>query len=336
MTSPDPSIPEQSPPPPRRLRRTSDRRVAGVAGGLAEQFGLDATLVRVAFVVLAFFGGAGLAAYVVGAFVIPDEEGAPALGTRATVVLVAIGIAALLSAPVSIVLLLPVAIGVLVWRAFGGRVPGGLMRAAVGVVVVTGSILLGLAAGLAAAFGAGTAIAVAALVMGAVLILAGLRGGARWLIVPALALAIPATVVAAADLSLEGGVGDREYRPAGVSELRSHYRLGAGELRLDLRDLRLAPGQEVATDVRVGVGVAEVTVPPGVCVIAQGHVGVGVIDLLGRVNEGADVDDQRGGAARPGAPVLRLNLHAGMGELVVDRDPDGGHGSRLLDDGCTA
>ncbi len=47
----------------RPVRSTSDRVIAGVAGGLAEQLGIDAVVVRLAFVVLAFAGGAGVVIY---------------------------------------------------------------------------------------------------------------------------------------------------------------------------------------------------------------------------------------------------------------------------------
>ena len=47
----------------RRLRRSAtDRKIAGVAGGLARHLDIDPTVLRVLFVVLAFFGGAGLLA----------------------------------------------------------------------------------------------------------------------------------------------------------------------------------------------------------------------------------------------------------------------------------
>ena len=47
-----------------RIRRTTgDRRVAGVAGGLARHLDIDPLIVRVAFVVLTFFGGVGLLLY---------------------------------------------------------------------------------------------------------------------------------------------------------------------------------------------------------------------------------------------------------------------------------
>src|SRR3954471_11546406 len=43
-----------------RLRRSiTDRKVAGVAGGLGRHLDIDPLVLRVAFVVLVFFGGAG-------------------------------------------------------------------------------------------------------------------------------------------------------------------------------------------------------------------------------------------------------------------------------------
>jgi len=46
-------------------RSRSDRLVAGVAGGIAERLGVEATLIRLAFVVLAFAGGFGIVAYLI-------------------------------------------------------------------------------------------------------------------------------------------------------------------------------------------------------------------------------------------------------------------------------
>ena len=317
-------------PSPRRLRRSAgDRRIAGVAGGAADYFGLDPTLVRIGLVVLTFLGGIGLALYAVGAFVMPAEEGSPPLTTGAKIGIGVIAIAALCSFPFAggsaVVLVVPAAIGVLVWRLFGGRADPRLVRASVVVVAIAGSIALGIAAGIAAAFGAGTVIAIGVIAAGVALVIGGVRGGARWLVLPALMLAIPATVVEAADLKLKGGVGDRDYRPASVSELRPVYRLGAGELRLDLRDLRMDGSQQIDVTARVGAGRVEVTVPRGVCVQATGHAGAGAIDLLGRVNEGVDVDHERGGIAAAGQPVLRVHLKAGVGELQVNRRQRGPH-----------
>lgn len=56
------------------LRRSfDDRMLGGVAGGLARYFGVDAVIVRIAFVVLAFVGGAGIPLYLAGLLLIPEE-----------------------------------------------------------------------------------------------------------------------------------------------------------------------------------------------------------------------------------------------------------------------
>ncbi len=60
-----------------RLRRSrTDRKVAGVAGGLARHLDVDPLVLRVAFVVLVFFGGAGLILYGAAWLLVP-EDGAP-------------------------------------------------------------------------------------------------------------------------------------------------------------------------------------------------------------------------------------------------------------------
>jgi phage shock protein PspC (stress-responsive transcriptional regulator) len=61
--------------PERMLLRRSyhDRMLGGVAGGLARYFGVDAVLVRIAFVVLTFVGGAGIPLYLAGLLLIPEE-----------------------------------------------------------------------------------------------------------------------------------------------------------------------------------------------------------------------------------------------------------------------
>jgi phage shock protein PspC (stress-responsive transcriptional regulator) len=63
-----------------RLRRSAtDRKVAGVAGGLARHLDIDPVILRVAFVVLVFFGGAGLILYGACWLLVPEEgrESAP-------------------------------------------------------------------------------------------------------------------------------------------------------------------------------------------------------------------------------------------------------------------
>lgn len=59
----------------RLYRSRHDRRLAGVAGGLAELWGADPSLVRVVWAVLVFLtGGIALLVYIVMALVVPDED----------------------------------------------------------------------------------------------------------------------------------------------------------------------------------------------------------------------------------------------------------------------
>ncbi|MCP5027490.1 MAG: PspC domain-containing protein [Actinomycetia bacterium] len=76
--------PTAGPPPPRPswgdrlrtrpLRRDPNGPIGGVAGGLAQWLEVDAALIRVAIVVLAFFGGSGLIFYLAAWLLIPAAD----------------------------------------------------------------------------------------------------------------------------------------------------------------------------------------------------------------------------------------------------------------------
>ena len=55
------------------IRPQAGRKIAGVCAGVAEYFDLDVTLVRVIWLILAFCGGGGLIAYLIGWIVMPSE-----------------------------------------------------------------------------------------------------------------------------------------------------------------------------------------------------------------------------------------------------------------------
>lgn len=59
--------------PAQLTRPTADRMLGGVAAGVARYLDIDATIVRIAFAVLAVMGGAGVPLYVAGWLLIPDE-----------------------------------------------------------------------------------------------------------------------------------------------------------------------------------------------------------------------------------------------------------------------
>jgi len=58
--------------PPLR-RAYQGRLLAGVCAGIADYLAVDVTIVRVAFAVFAFLGGAGIPAYLACLLLIPEE-----------------------------------------------------------------------------------------------------------------------------------------------------------------------------------------------------------------------------------------------------------------------
>ena len=57
----------------RLYKSNTDKKIDGVCGGIAEYFNIDPTLVRLAWAVVAVFGGCGILAYIIAAIVIPRK-----------------------------------------------------------------------------------------------------------------------------------------------------------------------------------------------------------------------------------------------------------------------
>ncbi len=55
-------------------RSKKDQIVGGVCGGIAEYFGIDSTLVRLAFVLFALIEGAGIIAYIIAWIIVPERS----------------------------------------------------------------------------------------------------------------------------------------------------------------------------------------------------------------------------------------------------------------------
>jgi phage shock protein C len=64
--------------PSRLTRSTTDKKIGGVAGGLAAYFSVDPLLVRLGFAVTTLFSGAGLLAYLAMLAFVPSDQRAPA------------------------------------------------------------------------------------------------------------------------------------------------------------------------------------------------------------------------------------------------------------------
>ncbi|MDO5344539.1 MAG: PspC domain-containing protein [Lachnospiraceae bacterium] len=59
----------------RLYRSKDDVMLAGVCGGLAEFFGIDPTIVRLIWAVLALSAGTGILLYLIAAVIIPKDDG---------------------------------------------------------------------------------------------------------------------------------------------------------------------------------------------------------------------------------------------------------------------
>lgn len=55
----------------KRFRRSRDGIIAGVCGGLAEFFGLDVSLIRIATLLLILFGGLSVWVYIILWLIVP-------------------------------------------------------------------------------------------------------------------------------------------------------------------------------------------------------------------------------------------------------------------------
>jgi phage shock protein PspC (stress-responsive transcriptional regulator) len=49
----------------KKLARSANKKIAGVCGGLAEYFGMDASILRIVWLLCVLFGGFGLLAYLI-------------------------------------------------------------------------------------------------------------------------------------------------------------------------------------------------------------------------------------------------------------------------------
>lgn len=326
---PTPPTPQSG---PRRFERSSsDRLIGGVCGGLAKYFDIDLTLVRIAMVGLALLGGAGLIVYAAALVLVPVEDGA-ARGRHDRAI--AIGLAIALTIAGCVIggsglgiggALFPVAslgvAGLAIWWLVSGERPAGrpasiVRRAALGVAVLLGCFALAVGSFFASGFGGGAAVASLVIAAGAALLVAAFRGGARWLVLPALAIALPLAIVSAADVELNGGFGDREVRPGTLAEVKDRYRLGAGELVVDLRDVRLPAGDH-RLNLSIGAGHALVLVGDGVCVASTAEVGIGGVQVFDRDGGGIDVDWSDGRRAPATTPRLVFDGDVGIGFLEV-------------------
>jgi phage shock protein PspC (stress-responsive transcriptional regulator) len=333
---PTQQMPPDEPPRPRLTRSTSDSVIAGVAGGLGRHLNIDPLAIRIAFVIAVFAGGLGILAYVACLLFIPSDD--PNAQQRwglarmigATLLVIA-GIFILtpdwIAGPWLGLLLVAGLITYLLIRVGReGGTAGIAARIAIGVVLVALAVGGFVAAAAGSALGGGIVVGGLIVACGIGLVGGAFRGGARWLIAPAIVLAVPLAAVAATDLDLRGTWGDRTFRPHTVADIGDGYEMGAGAMRVDLRGLDLPPGR---TDLplQIGMGEIQVLVPEDMCVVTDADISFGAADTGGGEEGGVDIEIHHGPVPDPGVAYVHLRADIGFGALRVG-DRFDGHGWR--------
>jgi predicted membrane protein len=118
--------------------------------------------------------------------------------------------------------------------------------------------------------------------------------------------------------SLRGGVGQSSFAPTAVSDVHKQYRLGAGELDINLSAVTF-PARATTVYVTVGLGQLSVQVPANAAVTVDAHAGMGEVDVFdksGREVQGKWPPGTRGAKS---TPHLTLDVHVGVGEIQVTR-----------------
>lgn len=179
-----------------------------------------------------------------------------------------------------------------------------LVVGAVGALDASGTVVLGW----------GGVAAVAIVTTGVALVASSFFGGARALIPLGILLALLLGGTAAAGVTFNGGVGERDYRVLDGDDLRARYELGVGHLVLDLRDVELAQGT-THVEADLDVGMLEIVAPGGRFLDGSG---VRPGDR-GRGTGGFDLDRTVvvGGNGRR----LEIDAHVGIGAIVVSERP---------------
>jgi phage shock protein PspC (stress-responsive transcriptional regulator) len=122
-------------------------------------------------------------------------------------------------------------------------------------------------------------------------------------------------VAASSGVPLRGGLGDRSLTPTSVQEMDRTYRLAAGDMDLDLSNVRLPEGV-TRVDASVVAGHLVVRVPRHAAVSVDAHAGAGEVTVFGRHDSGRDAS--RSVSGEPGRQLV-VTAKAGIGDVEVVR-----------------
>ena len=157
----------------------------------------------------------------------------------------------------------------------------------------------------------GTVVAVT----GLGLIIGAWVGKARALIAVGIILLPVLLVASVIRVPFSNDFGEKSFTPASVAQVADEYRLGAGELRIDLS---LLEAETVSFEATVGAGQLTVIVPRDAAVSISSRVGFGEVDVLGFVKDG--VGREVNTEAPAGAVnVITIDAEVGFGVIEIYR-----------------
>jgi phage shock protein C len=291
LPPPTPPVAPVAPAPhahrPRRLYRSrTDEWFGGVAGGLADHFNTDPTLIRVLFVVAALLSsGFAILGYIAAWIIIPQEPvGETPAETEA---------------------------------GAAQRKRGATAAVVWGIILITaGSLLLLAQLDLDIPVPSFRVVLSAALIAVGVMILVearrGFSGGLITLAV-VLTLILGASSITRMDFNVDGAFGDQQHVVTDVGELRNEYSHAFGSVTVDLRNLELPPGT-THIEVSVAFGEATIRLPEGVPYRVEGSAAFGNIEGPGFNTSGIAASRTHTSPGYAGADTrLDIELSAAFG-----------------------
>lgn len=115
------------------------------------------------------------------------------------------------------------------------------------------------------------------------------------------------------------GVGEVELAPEAIDSRGLEIRMGAGEVKLDLRGTRLEQAENRVT-VKVGLGDVRIDLPKDLPVSVDAKTGGGDLHLLGRESDGFAAKLEFKDPGYDGAPRrLLMTVRVGLGDVRVRR-----------------
>jgi phage shock protein PspC (stress-responsive transcriptional regulator) len=117
---------------------------------------------------------------------------------------------------------------------------------------------------------------------------------------------------------LFAGVGDRTVHPANVEAVDDRYRLGVGDLEVNLSDVQF-PAGETHVKATLGIGDLQIRVPEDATVRVDARASAGQVDLFGHSNDGTSVHEELVDVGTSPLRVLVVDARVGLGQVEVVR-----------------